>query len=139
VFLVVALNGGFIGSLPSMVIVSGRPFRRMTFFRNRKAASVSRCSVSRKSMGLAIFQGLSTVFLIGCLIAASAMAEEQENSVSLCEGLYKDRWLTPDDLATILSNHRAWLHFDVLPVAEARGFWDQQPSLAEARLTRSPP
>jgi hypothetical protein len=46
------------------------------------------------------------VLLVGCLIAAVAVAGGQENSVSLCEGLYKDRWPTPDDLATVLSTAR---------------------------------
>jgi hypothetical protein len=32
-----------------MVTVSGTPFRRIAFLRNRNAASLSRCSVSRKS------------------------------------------------------------------------------------------
>jgi Pentapeptide repeats (8 copies) len=57
-----------------------------------------------------IARSWSVALLVGCLIAAVAVAGGQENSVSLCEGLYKDRWLTPDDLATVLSNHRAWLH-----------------------------
>src|SRR5215813_7101940 len=39
-----------LASLPSMVIVSGSPLRRMAFFRNRSAASLSRYSVRRKSI-----------------------------------------------------------------------------------------
>src|SRR5262250_2818546 len=44
-----------LASLPSIVIVSGSPCRRIAFFRNRSAASLSRCSVSRKSIGLTMF------------------------------------------------------------------------------------
>jgi uncharacterized protein YjbI with pentapeptide repeats len=54
--------------------------------------------------------GWSVALLVGYLIAAVAVAGGQENSVSLCEGLYKGRFLTPDDLTTVLNNHRAWLH-----------------------------
>jgi hypothetical protein len=57
-----------------------------------------------------ISRSVSMALLVGSLIAAVAVAGGQENPVSVCEGLYKGRFLTPDDLATVLSNHRAWLH-----------------------------
>src|SRR5262249_3285898 len=42
-------------ALPSMVIFSGTPWRRVAFFRKRGAASSSRCSVCRKSIGAVSF------------------------------------------------------------------------------------
>jgi hypothetical protein len=57
VLLVVALDGRFIGVTAVNRDRLGSPLRRMAFFRNRNAASVSRCSVSRKSIG---FPCLST-------------------------------------------------------------------------------
>src|SRR5262245_55697842 len=42
--------------------------------------------------------------LVGCLVAAAAVPGAQE-----CEGPYKDRALTPEELATVLRNHQEWL------------------------------
>src|SRR5262245_38860602 len=44
------LMAAAVASLPSMVIFSGMPWWRSAFFRNRSAASLSRCSVSRRSI-----------------------------------------------------------------------------------------
>ena len=46
----IALDRCSLAALPSMVICSGAPWRRIAFFSNRRAASSSRCSVSRTSM-----------------------------------------------------------------------------------------
>jgi hypothetical protein len=54
-------------------------------------------------MGL-IPKVLSVVLLVGCLVTAVAVAGELE-----CKGPYKDRMLTPEELATVLDNHQAWL------------------------------
>jgi hypothetical protein len=47
---IIAFDGGFMSVTAVDGNVSGSPLRRIAFFRNRSAASVSRCSVSRKSM-----------------------------------------------------------------------------------------
>jgi hypothetical protein len=49
IFLAVALDGGFIGVTPVNRDLSGTPFRRIAFLRNRNTAFWSRCSVSRQS------------------------------------------------------------------------------------------
>ena len=54
-------------------------------------------------MGL-IPKVLSVVLLVGCLDMAGAMAGELA-----CDGPYKGRKLTPEELATVLRNHQAWL------------------------------
>src|SRR5882724_956196 len=45
-----AVRGGHHCNRPWMVILSGTPWRWIAFLRKRSAASVSRCSVSRKSI-----------------------------------------------------------------------------------------
>jgi uncharacterized protein YjbI with pentapeptide repeats len=47
---------------------------------------------------------LSLVLLVGCLDLAIAMAGEPA-----CDGPYKGRTLTPEELATVLRDHQAWL------------------------------
>jgi Pentapeptide repeats (8 copies) len=47
---------------------------------------------------------LSLVLLVGCLDSAVAIAGEVA-----CDGPYKGRKLTPEELATVLRNHWAWL------------------------------
>jgi hypothetical protein len=49
------------------------------------------------------------VLLVGCLVAALAVAEEREISLTSCEGPYKGRTLTSEELATVLRNHPLWL------------------------------
>ena len=49
-------------------------------------------------------RSLSVALLVGCLVAAVAVAEEQE-----CDGPYKGRALSPEELATVLRNHEAWV------------------------------
>ncbi len=44
------------------------------------------------------------VVLVGCFVMAIAVAGELE-----CEGPYRGRTLTPEELATVLRNHQAWL------------------------------
>jgi uncharacterized protein YjbI with pentapeptide repeats len=46
---------------------------------------------------------LSPALLGGCLVVAVAMAGEQA-----CDGPYKDRTLSPEELMTVLRNHQAW-------------------------------
>ena len=52
----------------------------------------------------AIEEFVLPVLLVGCLVAAVAVAGEQE-----CDGPYKDRTLTPEELVAVLRNHQAWL------------------------------
>ena len=53
---------------------------------------------------------LSMVVLIGCLSMAVAVFGEQKSIEDRpCMGPYKDRTLTPEELATVLRNHQAWL------------------------------
>jgi hypothetical protein len=47
---------------------------------------------------------LSLVLLVGCLDMAVAIAGELA-----CDGPYQGRGLTPEELATVLHNHQAWL------------------------------
>ncbi len=47
---------------------------------------------------------LSLVLLVGCLDSAVAIAGEVA-----CDGPYKDRKLTLEELATVLRDHEAWL------------------------------
>src|SRR5262245_14436024 len=47
---------------------------------------------------------LSVVLLVGCLGMAVAMAGEPA-----CDGPYQGRTLTPEELATVLHNHEAWI------------------------------
>jgi uncharacterized protein YjbI with pentapeptide repeats len=54
-------------------------------------------------------RSLSLTLLVGCLIAAVAVARGQESSVSSCNGPYTHRMLTPKDLVTVLREHQAWL------------------------------
>jgi Pentapeptide repeats (8 copies) len=49
-------------------------------------------------------QMLRLVLLVGCLDMAVAMAGEEA-----CDGPYKGRTPTPEELETVLRNHRAWL------------------------------
>jgi Pentapeptide repeats (8 copies) len=49
------------------------------------------------------------VLLIGCLVAAVAVAGEQEGAVALCGGPYANRTPTPEEFATVLRNHQVWL------------------------------
>ena len=49
-------------------------------------------------------KSIIAVVLVGCFVAAVALAGERE-----CEGPYKGRALTPEELATVLRNHQAWL------------------------------
>jgi hypothetical protein len=44
------------------------------------------------------------VVIVGCFVAVVVVAGEQE-----CDGPYKGRTLTPEELATVLRNHRAWM------------------------------
>jgi hypothetical protein len=56
------------------------------------------------------------VLMVGCLATAVAMAGEQEDLVSHpCEGPYKCRTPTSEELATILRNHQAWLESERAP------------------------
>jgi Pentapeptide repeats (8 copies) len=50
---------------------------------------------------------LSLVLLVGCLDTTVAIAGEQA-----CNGPYKGRTLTPEELAPVLHNHQAWLASD---------------------------
>jgi hypothetical protein len=50
---------------------------------------------------------LSVVLLLGCLDSAVAMAGEPA-----CDGPYKGHTLTPEELATVLRKHQAWLKSD---------------------------
>ena len=51
---------------------------------------------------------LIPALLVGCFVTAVAVAREQESAVVSC-GPYANRWLTPEKLAIVLSNHQAWL------------------------------
>jgi hypothetical protein len=53
-------------------------------------------------MGL-IPKVLSVVLLVGCLDSAVPMAGEID-----CDGPYKGRKLTPEEVATVLHNHQTW-------------------------------
>jgi hypothetical protein len=58
---------------------------------------------------------LSLVLLVGCLNMIVAMAGEPA-----CDGPYKGRTLTPEELATVLDNHQAWAESDRKPDDERR-------------------
>jgi hypothetical protein len=60
-------------------------------------------------------QMLRLVLLVGCLDIAVAMAGEEA-----CDGPYKGRRLTPEELATVLRNHEAWLKSAKIPNDERR-------------------
>jgi Pentapeptide repeats (8 copies) len=60
---------------------------------------------------------LSLVLLVGCLDMAVASHMEGEPA---CEGPYKDRRPTPEELATVLRNHQAWRTSDGKPDDERR-------------------
>jgi hypothetical protein len=47
------------------------------------------------------------VVLVGCFVTAVAVAGELG-----CDGSYKGRTLSPEELATVLHNHQAWLASD---------------------------
>ena len=52
------------------------------------------------------------VVLVGCFVTAAAVAGEQKGEKGpelQCEGLYKGRTLTPEELMTVLYNHQAWV------------------------------
>jgi hypothetical protein len=49
------------------------------------------------------------VLLIGCFVAAVAVAGEQKGAGASCGGPYANRTPTPKDLVTILRNHQPWL------------------------------
>ena len=53
---------------------------------------------------------LSVVLLVGCLVAAGAMAGEPPY-----ECPYNGRVPTPEEFATVLRNHQAWLESDRKP------------------------
>ena len=55
-------------------------------------------------------RSLSVVLLVGYLVATVAVAGEQE-----CDGPYKGRTLTPEELAAVLRNHEAWLKSGAKP------------------------
>lgn len=71
------------------------------------------------------------VVLVGCFAAAVAVAGELE-----CKGLHKGRMPTPEELATILRNHQAWLASDRKQDDERRANLCQA-DLQEARLFRA--
>ena len=48
-------------------------------------------------------RSLSVALLVGCLVATVAVAGEQE-----CDGPYKGRTLTPEELVAVVNNHQAW-------------------------------
>jgi Pentapeptide repeats (8 copies) len=52
---------------------------------------------------------LISMLLVGYLIAAVAMAGEQERAIYSCGGPYANRTPTSEELTTVLSDHRAWL------------------------------
>jgi uncharacterized protein YjbI with pentapeptide repeats len=54
-----------------------------------------------------ISRRLSVALLVGCLATVGVMAGAQE-----CDGPYKEMTLTPEELATVLSNHQTWLEND---------------------------
>lgn len=47
---------------------------------------------------------VSVMLLVGCCVAALAVAGEQE-----CDGLYKGRQPTPEELENVLRHHLAWV------------------------------
>ncbi len=52
---------------------------------------------------------LIPILLVGCLVAAVAVAGEQEGTVAWCIGPYAKRQPTPEELATVLRNHEEWV------------------------------
>ena len=50
------------------------------------------------------------VLIVGCLIASVVVAREQD-----CDGPYKGRRPTPEELATVLRNHQPWLESGTKP------------------------
>jgi Pentapeptide repeats (8 copies) len=73
--------------------------------------------------------GLSVVLVVGCFVAAVVVAGEQEGIVEPCEGPYKGRTPTPEELQTILRNHQAWLESGRKPDDE------RQANLCQADLS----
>jgi hypothetical protein len=49
------------------------------------------------------------VLVIGCLVAAVAVAWKREGAVASCGGAYANRTPTPEELTTVLRNHQAWV------------------------------
>ena len=60
-------------------------------------------------------RSLSVVLLVGCLVATVAVAGEQE-----CDGPYKGRTLTPEELVAVLRSHQAWLESGEKPDDERK-------------------
>jgi Pentapeptide repeats (8 copies) len=75
-----------------------------------------------------ICRSLSVVLLAGCFVTAVAVAGERR-----CEGPYKGLRLTPEELATVLRNHQAWLKSKREPTDERRANLCQA-DLQKARL-----
>jgi uncharacterized protein YjbI with pentapeptide repeats len=90
---------------------------------------------------LPLSRGLAVAFLVGCLIAAVAVAGEPEGSVTSCGGPYANRKPTPEEIATVLRNHQAWLGSDRKRDDERRANLCQahldQANLQEARLVQA--
>jgi hypothetical protein len=58
-----------------------------------------------------IAKGLRAALLVGCPVVAAAMARGHECSAELCNGPSTSCTPTPEELATVLSTHQAWLEF----------------------------
>jgi Pentapeptide repeats (8 copies) len=79
-----------------------------------------------------ISDSLSVALLVGCLVMAVAVAGEQEGLVDPpCEGPYKGRTPTPEELETVLRHHQAWLMAGGEPNDERRA------DLCQAHLRRA--
>jgi hypothetical protein len=57
-------------------------------------------------------RSLSVALLVGCFATAVAVTGEQEGIVGPCEGPYKRRTPSPEELETVLRNHQEWLKND---------------------------
>ena len=62
-----------------------------------------------------LLRRLSVALLVGCLTVAVAVPGAQE-----CNGPYKGRWPTPEEIETILRNHQAWQEAGARPNDERR-------------------
>src|SRR5882724_1129184 len=83
-----------------------------------------------------VSNSLSVVLLVGCLVTSVVVTGEQEGAVASCEGPYVKRMPTPEELATVLDNHRGWVESGEKPDDQRRANLCQA-NLAEANLVEA--
>ena len=82
-----------------------------------------------------ISRNVSLALLVGSLVTSVAVAGEQGGAVASCEGPYVKRMPTPEELATVLDNHRGWVESGQKPDDQRRANLCQA-NLVEAWLVR---